>query len=137
LLEHQPGGRYAKALDRGCEAERSYALAALYWSEDEVERAVEAALLRLTASASRAGLGGSVNFVYVGSVAGAVGSALALPVAGLVKRCMRRLGISASRSLFTYLAVGPEAFPPARLRSSNSYETITEIAVAQKEGIIP
>lgn len=141
LLSRQPGGRYARSLERGSEGERSYGLMAFKWSELDVESLVERTLRRL--NDMRLGAGdeprrrGISNVFIVGSEAGGVDSAIALPVAGLIKRAMWRLGLSLQHCLFVYAAVAPEAFPETQLRLSNAYETLADVAVAQREGVIP
>jgi hypothetical protein len=60
-----------------------------------------------------------------------------LPFCRLIKQAMDELGMSVSRSFFTYVTIGPEAFPPKTLRSSNAAETLGDLAVAQVRGVIP
>lgn len=142
LLDRQPGGRFLKSLDAGTEGERSYGYLAYLWSETEVEDMVAASLrllndLRLAHEPGAVATDSPINVVVTGSEAGGVGSAIALPVCGLIKRTMARLGMSVHRSLFTYVSFGPEAFPETTLRLHNAFEALSDLAIAQREGITP
>ncbi len=140
LLGRQPGGRFIKSVEIGTEGERSYGFLALLWSQREVEELLKNVLKRLNDVRILDGAGDTVadtpiNVVFVGSTAGGVGSAIVLPLCGLVKEAMDRLGIGTHRSLFTYFAVAADAFDETPQQLANSYETLTDIAIAQKEGL--
>lgn len=142
LLAKQPGGRFVKSVEIGTEGERIYGYLALLWSQREVEQALRRSLRRLNDITARDGAGEMmrdmpVNVVIVGSTAGGVGSAIVLPVCGLVKQAMDRLGIGTQRSLFTYVAVGAEAFDETQQQLSNSFESLTDVAIAQGEALTP
>lgn len=140
LLDRQPGGRFIKSVEIGTEGERSYGLLALLWSQPEIEKLLKRVLKRLNDVRILDGAGDTVadtpiNVIFVGSTAGGVGSAIVLPLCGLVKEAMDRLGIGTHRSLFTYFAVAADAFDETPQQLANSYESLTDIAIAQKEGL--
>lgn len=142
LLDQQPSGRFVKSLEKGTEGARAYGYAAYLWSEDEIEDAVAATLRRLNDVRLADGTGGRIAGVPVdvfvtGSDAGGVGSATALPVCGLIKRTMHRLGMSVHRSFFAYVVIGPEAFPETTMRLANACGALGDLAVAQVKGVIP
>ncbi len=129
------------SVEIGTEARRQLAYAAFIWSRAEVEVAVERSLRRLNDLRLRDRNGAvitdaAVNVLIVGSTAGGVGSATALPMAGLVKQVMERIGMPVHRSLFTYLAIGPSAFPPNEHRLSNSFETLRDVELSQRRGVV-
>jgi hypothetical protein len=144
LLQRQPDGRFAKSLENGTEAERLYGLVAFYWSLAEVRNLLMAALKELNdlrlpgegrdpAAVSTM----SVMVVIAASAAGGVGSAISLPLCGEVKRAMDQLGMDVNQSLFLGACFSPECFPETTLRLSNTYETLADYSVAQKEGVTP
>jgi hypothetical protein len=140
LLNRQSGGRFIKSVEIGTEGERSYGFLALLWSQREVEELLKQVLKRLNDVRVIDGAGDAVadtpiNVIFVGSTAGGVGSAIVLPLCGLVKEAMDRLGIGTHRSLFTYFAVAADAFDETPQQLANSYESLTDIAIAQKEGL--
>ena len=140
LLSRQPGGRFIKSVEMGTEGERVYGYLALLWSQRDVEELLRQVLRRLNDVRVMDGAGEAIadtpiNVIFVGSTAGGAGSAIVLGVCGLVKEAMDRLGIGVHRSLFTYFAVAADAFGETLQQLSNSYETVTDVAVAQKEGI--
>lgn len=140
LLNRQPSGRFIKSVEIGTEGERSYGLLALLWSQREVEELLKHVLKRLNDVRVLDGAGDTVadtpiNVIFIGSTAGGVGSSIVLPVCGLAKEAMDRLGIGTHRSLFTYFAVAADAFDETPQQLSNSYESLTDIAIAQKEGL--
>ncbi len=129
------------SVEIGTEARRLLAYAAFLWSRREVEAAVERALRRLSDVRLKDRNGtiidnAPVNVLFIASTAGGVGSGTIYPFAGLVKQVMDRLGMPVHRSLFSYLAIGPSAFPPTEQRLSNSFETLRDIELAQKKGVV-
>ena len=143
LLERQPDGRFTKSLQTGTEGERLYGLVAFYWSLGEVRRLIRGALramnnLRLPEeyrASSAAGV--SVQVVIVTSIAGGVGSSIALPLCGEVKRAMDSLGMDVNQSTFIGVCFTPDCFPETTLRLSNAQATLNDFNVAQKEAVIP
>lgn len=140
LLEKQPGGRFIKSVEIGTEGERAYGVLAWLWCQRDVEEATRRALKRLNDVRLTDGVDDSIadtpiNVLVVGSTCGGVGSSIALLACGLVKETMDRLGIGVNRSMFTYVAVAADAFDETTQQLSNSYESITDLAVAQKEGL--
>lgn len=140
LLSLQPGGRFIKSVEIGTEGERIYGYLALLWSQRDVEELLRQVLRRLNDLRVVDGAGDTIadtpiNVIFVSSTAGGAGSGIVLAVCGLLKEAMDRLGIGVHRSLFTYFAVAADAFDETPQQLSNSYETVTDVAVAQKEGI--
>ena len=143
LLERQPGRRYAKSLENGTRGERSYGELARRWSAAEIRSALRDTLGRLNDLRLRrvdgrvAAPSASLQIIIAASLAGGVGSAVALPLVGEIKRTMNGLGMDVSGSTFIGLFFAPEAFPRTVLRLSNAFETLRDIAIAQKEGVVP
>jgi hypothetical protein len=144
LLERQPGNRFTKSLENGTEGERLYGLLAFHWSLAEVRNLIVAALkelndLRLPGEGRDPAAVSTMAILVViaASFAGGVGSAIALPLCGEVKRAMNQLGMDVNQSLFLGVCFTPECFPESTLRLSNTYETLADYSVAQKEGVIP
>jgi hypothetical protein len=139
LLAKQPGGRFIKSVEIGTEGERIYGYLALLWSQREVAETLRQVLKRLNDVRLVDGVGNTVdapiNVVCVCSTCGGAGSSIALAVCGLVKDMMDRLGIGVHRSLFTYVAVAADAFEETTQQLANSYESLTDLAVAQREGL--
>lgn len=141
LLEKQSQGSPVASVEMGTEAQRALAFAAFLWSRAEIEHRVELALRRLNDVRLKTGAGqlisnAAINVVVVGSIAGGVGSAIAFPIASLIKGKMSRLGIATHRSLFTYVAIGPDAFPETGLRIANAFGALRDLELAQKKGVV-
>lgn len=142
LLEQQPNRRFMQSVDKGTESLRSFGYLCFLWSQGAIEEAVAAVLTRLSDVRLRDSAGAVISvaatdWLMTGSDAGGLGSSVALPMAGLVKRVMTRLGLPVNRSFFTYLVLGAEAFPERPQRLSNACELLGELGVAQREGITP
>jgi hypothetical protein len=139
LIQLQPDGRFTKSLQTGTEGERLYGYLAFTWSAGEVRRALSMVLrslndLRLPGEQPGAM---SLQVVVIFSVAGGVGSSIALPLCREVKRTMDRLGMDVNQSTFIGLGFTPDCFPETVLRLSNAAETLRDFNSAQKEAIIP
>ncbi|MDI6872041.1 MAG: tubulin-like doman-containing protein [Bacillota bacterium] len=143
LLERQPGRRYAKSLENGTRGERSYGELARRWSAAEIRSALRETLGRLNdlrlrrTDARMAAPSASLQIIVAASLAGGVGSAVTLPLVGEIKSTMNALGMDVSGATFVGLFFTPEAFPRTVLRLSNAFETLRDIALAQKEGVVP
>jgi hypothetical protein len=140
LLERQPGQRFTKSLENGTEGERLFGLLAFVWSLPEIRRRLRDALRQLNdlrlpgghVAASR-----SILVAIVNSVVGGVGSAVALLLCREVKRAMDDLGMDVPGSLFIAICFTPDAFQPSTLRHSNTYDTLQDYSVAQREAMLP
>lgn len=141
LVDLQPGGHFARSLELGSEGERIFGMLGYRWSRREVRRLITRALTGIAdvrAGASNGGAPAEAPIVIVAaSVAGGVGSAIALPVAGEFRRTMRRLGMNVEASTFISVLVLPEAFPTTSLRLSNCIDTLNDFEIAQEKGVIP
>jgi hypothetical protein len=139
-LARQPDGRFTKSLQSGTEGERLYGLVAFYWSLGEVRRLITSALrslndLRLPGEVASTAT--SLQVIIASSLAGGVGSSVALPLCGEVKEAMRRLGMDINQSTFIGVCFTPDCFPETSLRLSNSFQTVDDFQTAQREGVTP
>ena len=50
---------------------------------------------------------------------------------------MDQLGMDVNQSLFVGVCFTPECFPAGHLRSANTWGTLADYSVAQREGVIP
>jgi hypothetical protein len=143
LIALQPDGRFTKSLQTGTEGERLYGNLAFTWSLGEVRRTLQTTLralndVRLPAeSAAHTSAGLSLQVLVLTSLAGGVGSSIALPLARETKRAMDRLGMDVNQSTFVGVCFTPDCFPETVLRFSNAAETIRDINLSQKEAMIP
>lgn len=80
----------------------------------------------------------SLQVVIVGSIVGGVGSSIALPLCGEVKRSMDQLGMDINQSTFIGVCFTPDCFiPDTALRLCNAYQTVNDFNIAQREGVVP
>lgn len=143
VLDHQPDGRFTKSLQSGTEGERIYGLLAFYWSLGEIRRALLSTLRTLNDLRVPGELRGSVStgisvqVIILNSIAGGVGSSIALPLCGETKRAMDRLGMDVNQSTFIAVCFTPDCFPETLLRFANAHQTINDFNIAQREALIP
>ena len=143
LIDRQPDGRFTKSLQTGTEGERLYGLLAFTWSVAQVRRAIVRSLraindLRLPGSnGATSAPGVSLQVMILASLAGGVGSSIALPLCGEVKKAMDDLGMDVHRSTFIGVYFTPDCFPETELRLANAFETLNDLNLAQKEAMIP
>ena len=142
LVDLQPGGHFARSLELGSEGERIFGALALRWSRNEVRRLITRALTGIASVRPIASNGEKPSeeapiVIIAASVAGGVGSAIALPLAAEVRRAMRRLGMNVEAATFVALLGLPETFPITRMRLSNCIDVLRDFQTVQEKGVIP
>jgi len=142
LIDLQPAGHFARSLENGSENERLVGHLALRLSANEVRRAIRRAVSEVASTMTASNNGSTAAaeapiVIIAASVAGGVGSSVALPLAGEVRRAMQRLGMNVESVLLISVLALPEAFPVTRVRLSNAYDTLRDLETVQKRGVFP
>lgn len=142
LVDLQPGGHFARSLENGSENERLVGHLALRLSRNEVRRMIRRNVTEVAATTAPTPAGSTASaeapvVIIAASVAGGVGSAIALPLAAEVRRAMQRLGMNVEAATFVAVLGLPECFPVTRMRLSNAFDALRDIELVQRRGVFP